>query len=121
MDTRLLIVAACVCTILVACSPQGSVFALKPAIKERSQNNETSIAECIASRWNPSTRKFTRTRHNNVIRLRAKTFFKGIAIGVQLSRVSGETLVEYFERRVAAPVYRSMVHECLAPMSGDSP
>ena len=87
MNTRLLIIAVCVCTILVACSPQSSVFALKPAIREHSQNTEVSIAQCIAARWKTGTRKFTQTRNDNVIRLRAKTFFKGIAIGVQLSRV----------------------------------
>jgi hypothetical protein len=56
-----------------------------------------------------------------VIRMRAQTFFTGITIGVRLSNASGETLVEYFERRFADPVYVGMVRGCLSPAADTTP
>ena len=40
---------------------------------------------------------------------------KGVTIGVSLRTDAGQTLVEYFERRFADPLYATMVRGCLHP------
>jgi hypothetical protein len=103
------------CIALAACSRQDSVFSLSPVFKARTEATASSVEACITSRWQSGTREFSRVNANGAVRLRAQTFFSGVTIGVRLSTVPGGTLVEYFERRIADPLYATMVRGCLHP------
>ncbi|SAK46467.1 hypothetical protein AWB79_01122 [Caballeronia hypogeia] len=115
MKTRHAATLIALCVVLAACSRSDSVFALSPMFKARTAAPESSVAECIASRWKSGTRELSRDTKDGSTRLRAETFFTGVTIGVRLRTVSGTTLVEYFERRIADPLYASMVRGCLKP------
>lgn len=103
------------CIVLAACSRQDGVFSLSPVFKARTVAPSSSVEECITSRWKSGTRDFSRVKANGAVRLRAQTFFSGVTIGVRLRTVAGSTLVEYFERRFASPLYATMVRGCLHP------
>jgi hypothetical protein len=111
----------CLSLALVACSRPDSVFSLPPTFSAHSDLGQTPLAECIASRWKNGTRDFSRTRKNGAIRLRGETFFSGVTIGVRLRSDAGKTLVEYFERRFADPLYVGMVRGCLHPAPAATP
>jgi hypothetical protein len=100
---------------LAACSRHDSMFSMKPRFSARSDADASKVEECIASRWQNGTREFSREEKGHAIRLTAQTFFSGVKIGVRLQSANGKTLVEYFERRYADPLYESMVKDCLNP------
>ena len=103
------------CIVLAACSRQDSLFSMSPVFKARTAAAASSVEECITSRWKTGTRDFSRVQQDGAVRLRAETFFKGVTIGVSLRTDAGQTLVEYFERRFADPLYATMVRGCLHP------
>ncbi|EIM95586.1 hypothetical protein WQE_38359 [Paraburkholderia hospita] len=60
-------------------------------------------------------------RVGDIVRVKAQSLFDGISIGVRIRRDAADTVVEYFQRRLAAPIYRSMVRECVGiEMAGTS-
>lgn len=109
------------CIVLAACSRHDSVFSMSPVFRARTAATSASVEECITSRWKHGAREFSRVRKDGAVRLRAQTFFKGVTIGVSLRTVEGKTLVEYFERRIAAPLYATMVRGCLHPDDAGAP
>ncbi|MDR5815756.1 MULTISPECIES: hypothetical protein [unclassified Caballeronia] len=115
MKTRHVVSMIGLCIMIAACSRQDSVFARSPVFRERTAAKVSEVAECIAARWKNGTREFSRVKHDGAVRLRAETYFKGVTIGVSVRQDAGSTLVEYFERRVADPLYATMVRGCLNP------
>lgn len=113
MTVRGIATMMCVCLVAAACTRQDSVFSLRPKFSEVSDAPVSSLAGCIASRWSSATRHVTRTRTDGMIRLRARTMFDGVTIGVRLRASQGRTRVEYFERRHADSLYVRMVGACL--------
>jgi hypothetical protein len=109
------VIVMVMCIVLAACSRHDSMFSMAPRFKANSDADEAKIEQCISSRWQNGTRDFSREEKGHVIRLEAQTFFSGVDIGVRLQRANGKTLVEYFERRYADPLYQSMVKDCLSP------
>jgi hypothetical protein len=108
-------VLACVLVsllLLASCSQDDRMFAMTPVFKTLADADESSVAECIASRWKSGTRDLSRTDDGRVIRLRAQTFFDGVTIGVRLQPAAGKTRIEYFERRYADRVYIQMIRGC---------
>ncbi|SAL29007.1 hypothetical protein AWB74_01273 [Caballeronia arvi] len=92
---------------------------MSPAFEARTTATASSVEACIASRWKSGTRGLSRVKREGAVRLRAQTFFKGVTIGVSVRKDAGKTLVEYFERRIAAPLYETMVRGCLHPDASD--
>jgi hypothetical protein len=92
---------------------------MSPAFEARTSATASSVEACIASRWKSGTRDFNRVKKDDAVRLRAQTFFKGVTIGVSVRKDAGNTLVEYFERRIADPLYETMVRGCLHPDGSD--
>ncbi|MFC0401616.1 hypothetical protein [Paraburkholderia rhizosphaerae] len=107
--------------LVTACSRQDSVFSRAPALTLHSHASLTAVANCIASRWQDSARHLRRVQTGGIVTLKAQSFFKGVTIGVRLTRQSGETFVQYFERRVATPLYAAMVRDCAMPSGTISP
>lgn len=114
MSTRRTVAVICLGLLVGACTRQDSVFSMSPGFTGRSDAPVASVANCIASRWDRATRALKRRRSDGVISLRTETLFTGVSIGVRLRSIRGETLVEYFERRYADPLYVKMVRSCLA-------
>ncbi|MEM5438836.1 hypothetical protein [Paraburkholderia diazotrophica] len=112
MNLSHLAVAAVVCVALVACSRKDSLFSLAPNYSAQTVQTASDVAGCIAGRWQSSVRHFSEVRANGAVSIEAQSLFRGIAIGVRLRPHANDTLVEYFQRRVADPIYRSMVREC---------
>jgi hypothetical protein len=115
MKTRHVVSMIGFCIMIAACSRQDSVFARAPVFREHTAVDVPEVAECIAARWKNGTRELSRVKRDGVVRLRGQTYFKGVTIGVSVRKDAGSTLVEYFERRVADPLYASMVRGCLDP------
>jgi len=111
----------CLCIGLLACTHQDSVFSMSPRFMGHSDNSASTVASCIASRWNSATRALSRRRSGGAVRLRAQTLFSGILIGARVREMGGKTLVEYFERRRADPLYVRMVRGCLTVKNNASP
>lgn len=107
-----LAVAALACVALVACSRKDSLFSLTPNYSGSSVHAVSDVAGCIADRWHSSVRHFSEVSANGAVRIEAQSIFRGVAIGVRLKTHANDTVVEYFQRRVADPIYRSMVKEC---------
>lgn len=101
--------------ISTACSNKDSVFSRPPALTLRSHASVAAVADCIAAKWKASARHLHRVRRDNIVTLQAQSFFNGVKIGVKLRPGAGATLVQFFERRVADPLYAAMVRACALP------
>ncbi|MBN3753784.1 hypothetical protein G3N95_12605 [Paraburkholderia sp. Tr-20389] len=112
MNLSQVAVIALACVTLVACSPKDSLFSLAPNYTVQTVQSVTDVAGCIAERWRTSARHLREVHTNDAVRVEAQSLFHGVAIGVRLRTRDGDTLVEYFQRRVADPIYRAMVKEC---------
>ncbi|MEM5344035.1 hypothetical protein [Paraburkholderia azotifigens] len=112
MNLAQIAVIAAACVALVACSRNDSVFSLAPNYTGKTVQTVADVAGCIAERWRASARHLHEVHANGAIRLEAQSLFHGVTIGVRLRTRDGDTLVEYFQRRVADPIYREMVREC---------
>ena len=104
---------AVACAALIACSRKDTLFSLAPTYSGRTVQTVKDVTGCIAGHWRASARHLREVRVNGAIRLEAQSLFHGVAIGVRLRAHDGGTLVEYFQRRVADPIYRAMVKECV--------
>lgn len=113
MKLSQLAVIAVACAALAACSRNDSLFSLAPNYTGRTVQTVSDVAGCIAARWRASTRHLREVHANGAVGLEAQSLFHGVAIGVRLKTRDGDTLVEYFQRRVADPIYRAMVKECM--------
>jgi hypothetical protein len=112
---NLLAALGLVVLLATACSNKDSVFARPPAWTVRSHATVAAVADCIAAKWQASARHLHRARRDKVVMLQAQSFFSGARIGVRLRPGSGATLVQFFERRVADPLYAAMVRACTLP------
>ncbi|CAD6507053.1 hypothetical protein ACFQ3P_00180 [Paraburkholderia sabiae] len=112
MNLAHIAVIAVACVALVACTRKDSVFSLAPNYTGRTVQTVSDVAGCIAERWRTSARHLREVHTNDAVRLEAQSLFHGVPIGVRLRTHDGDTLVEYFQRRVADPIYRAMVKEC---------
>ncbi|HTH59803.1 MAG TPA: hypothetical protein VL689_06555 [Paraburkholderia sp.] len=107
--------------ISTACSNRDSVFSRPPALTMYSHASVAAVADCIAARWKASARHLHRVRRDNIVMLQAQSFFSGVKIGVRLRPGPGATLVQFFERRVADPLYAAMVRACALPAGTIAP
>jgi hypothetical protein len=113
MNTPVLACVLISLLLLASCSQDDRMFAMTPVFKTLTDADESTVAECIASRWKSGTRDFSRTDDGSVIRLRAQTFFDGVSIGVRVQPAAGKTRIEYFARRYADRVYIQMIRGCV--------
>ncbi|MFP3558267.1 hypothetical protein SB861_47535, partial [Paraburkholderia sp. SIMBA_049] len=59
------------------------------------------------------TRGVTIQQSGDAVTSEARSFFRGVAIGVRVALSRNATAVEFFERRGANPVYLQMVKHCM--------
>ncbi|WP_180735552.1 hypothetical protein [Paraburkholderia sp. PGU19] len=104
---------AFMCAALIACSRHDALFSLAPTYTGKTVQAVSEVTGCIAGRWHASARHVRQGRVGDVIQLKAQSLFDGASIGVRIRRNASDTIVEYFQRRLAAPIYRSMVRECV--------
>lgn len=104
---------ACVCVALMSCSAQDSVFSKAPKYSAGSEQDLSSVVECIADRWERSTRHLHRSRVGSTVRLQGRTFFRGVPIGVKAWHAAGRTEVQFFEGRAADRIYLLSIRDCL--------
>lgn len=105
--------AAMSCLLIVACSRHDSVFLLSPVHRAVSGLPALAVEKCVLDRWKRGTRDLHTGRVGDATTLRARSFFRGVPIGLRIRHTDGETRVEYYERRRARPLYWSMIAGCL--------
>ncbi|WP_157025326.1 hypothetical protein [Paraburkholderia heleia] len=98
--------------LLVACTRGGGVFALAPAFSMHSRTPKSMVAACIWSYWQQSARKPHFSASHGVVRISARSYFKGVPFGALLRPQHGGTMVEYFESRVAPERYLADLKRC---------
>jgi hypothetical protein len=108
-----LLLTTCVCLALMSCSRQDSVFSGAPQYSAASEQDLPSVIECIADRWERSTRHLHRSRVGSTVRLQGRTFFRGVPIGVKAWHAAGRTEVRFFEGRAADRIYLLSIKECV--------
>ncbi|RKT26810.1 hypothetical protein B0G69_2579 [Paraburkholderia sp. RAU2J] len=98
---------------LVSCSRTHGVFEGAPAYSGVTEQDVSSVVECIADRWKRSTRELHRSRSGESVRLQGETFFHGVPVGVTVARAMGRTRVQFFQARLTDHIYMSFVKGCL--------
>ncbi|CAB3791755.1 hypothetical protein LMG27177_03083 [Paraburkholderia fynbosensis] len=98
---------------LVSCSRTHGVFEGAPAYSGVTEQDVSSVVECIADRWKRSTRELHRSRSGESVRLQGETFFRGVPVGVTVARAMGRTRVQFFQARLTDHIYMSFVKGCL--------
>jgi hypothetical protein len=89
------------------------VFSGAPQYSGVSEKSLSSVVECIAGRWERSTRHLHRTHIGATVRLQGRTLFRDVPIGVKITRGIQQTTVEFFEARSADRIYVAFVKSCL--------
>jgi hypothetical protein len=108
-----LLLTSCVCLALTSCSRKDSLFSGAPEFSAASQQGLGSVVECIADRWERSTRHLRRARVGSAVRLQGRSFFRGVPIGVQAWHAAGHTQVQFFEARATDRIYLLSIKDCL--------
>lgn len=107
--------------LLVACSRREGVFSLSPVFTTSSTLSAPVLTQCVMQRWKQGARRLHRGKSGKTLTLRAESFFSGSAIGLKVMPDGRRSRVEYFERRSTAPLYWSMVRDCLHPDASHTP
>ncbi|MFP3558243.1 hypothetical protein SB861_47415 [Paraburkholderia sp. SIMBA_049] len=109
------ILAICLSYSLFACSRGDDTLARTPSLSVRSDLAAPRLAQCIALHWKAGTRELNWAQVNDVISLHAQSYFRGIAIAERIKPAPDGSLVEFFQRRKADPLYTAMLKDCLQP------
>ncbi|WP_146120335.1 hypothetical protein [Paraburkholderia sp. BL21I4N1] len=108
-----LLFAAGICLAVASCSRPDPVFSSAPQYSGVSENSLSSVVKCIADRWERSTRHLHRTRVGATVRLQGRTWFRGVPIGVKITRGVRQTTVQFFEARSTDRIYVAFIKSCL--------
>lgn len=108
-----MLAAAFGCAMLISCSRTHDVFEGAPIYSGATEQDVSSVVECITERWKRSTRKLYRPRSGEGVRLQGKTFFRGVPVGVTVARAMGRTRVQFFQERTTDHIYVSFVKGCV--------
>lgn len=110
---RWLLAVALGCCLLMSCSRSHGVFAGAPLYSGVTGQRVSPVVECIADRWERSTRNLHRSHPGAAVWLQGETFFRGVPIGVKVFREMGRTRVQFFQERSTDHIYMSFVRGCL--------
>jgi hypothetical protein len=110
---RWLLAVALGCGLLVSCSRSHGVFAGAPLYSGATEQRVSPVVDCIADRWERSTRNLHRSHSGAAVRLQGETFFRGVPIGVKVFRAMGRTRVQFFQERSTDHIYMAFVKGCL--------
>ncbi|SIO72729.1 hypothetical protein SAMN05444172_9208 [Burkholderia sp. GAS332] len=108
-----LLLAASLCLAVASCSRPDPVFSTAPQYSGASEKSLSSLVACIAGEWERSTRHLRHTRVGATVRLEGKTLFRGVPIGVKITRGIEQTTVQFFETRPADHIYVAFIKSCL--------
>lgn len=108
-----MLLTSCVCLASTSCSRSDSLFSGAPQYSAATERGLGSVVECIADRWERSTRHLRRARVGSAVRLQGRSLFRGVPIGVKAWHAAGHSEVEFFEARGTDRIYLLSIKDCL--------
>lgn len=108
-----LLLAASLCLAVASCSRPDPLFSTAPQYSGALEKSLSSVVACIAGRSERSTRHLRRTRVGATVRLAGRTLFRGVPIGVKITRGIQQTTVQFFETRSADHIHVAFIKSCL--------